>query len=162
MPIHCYNDVYSYIKYTLIHVRIALYFHTSLESDLPSESFRYSWNSFFATLSGKNTATLYRMMLEYTPSLEDALAADHTKVTWLATELEKAGLIAEKSLETIVETSVDADTRAAELISMVTTKVCYSSENFTTFLEVLKKDEATYEHILAKMKGKGMTLYVYD
>ena len=61
----------------------------------------YSWKSLFTATSGKNTAQ-YRMMLEYAPSLEDALA-DDAKVTCLATELEKTGLITEdqrKSLET--------------------------------------------------------------
>jgi hypothetical protein len=87
------------------------------------------------------TSKKYRRMVEYTPSLEDALA-DDTNITWLATELEKAGLITEDQRKSL-ETSVDADTRAA------------------TFLDVLKKNEATFGHILAKMKGKGITLYVY-
>ena len=112
----------------------------------------YSWKSFTA-VSDKNIAQ-YRMMLEYAPTLKDALA-DDTKVTWLATELEKAGLITEDQRKSL-ETSVDADTRAAELISMVTIEVLYSSEKFTTFRDVLKKDEAIYGHILAKMKDKGM------
>jgi hypothetical protein len=98
-------------------------------------------------------------MLECTPSLVDALAADDTKVTWLATELEKAGLITEDQRKSL-KTSIDADTRATVLISMVTTKVHCNSENFTTFLDVLKNDKATFGHILAKMKGKGTTLYV--
>ena len=93
-------------------------------------------------------------MLEYTPSLEDA-SADRTKAIWLATELEKTGLIMEDQKKSL-ETSVDADTRAAELISMVTTKVDSNSDNFTRFIDVLKKDEATYGHILAKMKDKGV------
>ena len=117
----------------------------------------YSWKSFFTATSGKNTAQ-YRMMLESTPSLKDALA-DHTNITWLITELEKARFIVEdqrKSLETIV----NADTRAAELISMVKNKVNSNSENFTSFCDVLKKDEATYGHVLAKMKDKGMNMYV--
>jgi hypothetical protein len=117
-----------------------------LESGLSSDCFgSYSWKSFFTTTSVKKSAQ-YRRMLEYAPSLVDALAADDTNVTWLATELEKAGLITEyqrKSLEASMETSVDAGIRAA------------------TFLDVLKKDEATFGHILTKMKGKGMTLYVY-
>ena len=114
---------------------------------------RYSWKYLFTDTSGKNTAQ-YRMMLEYPPSLKDALA-DRTNVTWLATELEKTGLITEDQRK-LLETSVDADTRAAELISMITTKVDSNSENFTRFLDVLKKDEATYGHILAKMKVKGV------
>jgi hypothetical protein len=101
------------------------------------------------------------MMLEYTPSLVDALAADDTNVTWLAKELEKAGLIVEDQRKSL-ETSVDADTRAAELISLVTTNVRHNSENFTSFLDVLKKDEVTYGHILAKIKDKGMYMYVYN
>ena len=113
----------------------------------------YSWKSFFMATSGKNTAQ-YRMMLEYAPNLEDALA-DHTNATWLATELEKAGLIMEDQRKSL-ETSVNADTRAAELISMVTTKIDSNSENFAKFIDVLKRDEATYEHILAKMKDKGI------
>ena len=129
----------------------------SLKSDLLRESFgsdSYSWKSLFTAASGKNTA-LYRMMLEYTPNLEDALA-DNMKVIWLATELEKAGLITEDQ-RTSLETSSDADIRAAKLIGLVRTKVRYSSESFTTFLDVLKKDEATFRHILAKMKRRGMT-----
>ena len=117
------------------------------------QSIYYSWKSFFTAISDKNVAQ-HGMMLEYAPTLKDALA-DDTKVTWLATELEKAGLIIEDQRKSL-ETTVDADTRAAKLISMVTTKVHYSSENFTTFRDVLKKDEATYEHILAKMKDKGV------
>ena len=97
-------------------------------------------------------------MSEYAPSLEDVLA-DDTKVIWLATELEKAGLITEDQRKSL-DTSVDADTRAPELTNMVTTTVCHSTENFTTFLDVLKKDEATFGHILAKMKGKGMIIIV--
>ena len=105
--------------------------------------------------SGKNTAQ-YKMMLEYTPSLKDALA-DCTNVTWLATELEKTGLITEDQRKSL-ETSVDADTRIAELIGMITTQVYCKSENFTTFLDVLKNDKATYGHILAKMKEKGIII----
>jgi hypothetical protein len=129
-----------------MYASIARYFHTS----------EYSWKSFFIATSGKNTAQ-YRMMSEYAPSLEDALAADDTKVTWLATELEKTGL---KGQRKSLETGVDADTKAAELISMITNEVRYNSENFITFLDVLKKDEATFGHILTKMEGKGMTLYM--
>ena len=113
----------------------------------------YFWKSFLTATSGKNTAQ-YRMMLESAPSLKDALA-DHTNATWLATELEKAGLITEDQRKSL-ETSVDTDTRVAKLISMVTTEVDSNSENFTRFLDVLKKDEATYGHILAKMKEKGV------
>jgi hypothetical protein len=128
------------MQYTLIYVCTARYIY--LESDLSSESFgSYSWKSFFTTTSVKKSAQ-YRRMLEYAPSLVDALAANDTNVTWIATELEKAGLITEDQSK-LLETSVDAGTRAA------------------TFLDVLKKDEATFGYILAKMKGKGMTLYVY-
>ena len=129
----------------------------SLKSDLLRESFgsdSYSWKSPFTAASGKNTAQ-YRMMLEYAPNLKDALA-DNMKVIWLAKELEKAGLITEDQ-RTSLETSSDADIRAAKLIGMVRTKVCYSSESFTAFLDVLIKDEATFEPILAKMKRRGMT-----
>ena len=114
---------------------------------------RYFWKSFFTATSGKNIPQ-YRMMLEYAPSLKDALA-DGTNVTWLATELEKAGLIMEYQRKSL-ETSIDTDTSTAKLISMITSKVCSNSENFTTFCDVLKKDEATYGHILAKMKDKGI------
>ena len=131
----------------------------SLSSDLRESFGSYSWKSLFAATSDKNIAQ-HRMMLEYAPSLEDALA-DNKKVIWLATELEKTGLIMEDQRKSL-ETSIDTDIRAAELIGMVTTKVRYSSESFTTFLDVLKKDEATFGHVLAKMKGKGMTLYVYS
>ena len=98
-------------------------------------------------------------MLESTPSLKDALA-DYTNATWLATELEKAGLITEDQRKSL-ETSVDSGTRAAELINMITSKVDSKSENFTIFRDVLRKDDATYGHILAKMKDKGIILYIY-
>ena len=107
--------------------------------------------------SGKNT-TQYRMMLESRPSLKDALA-DCTNATWLATKLEKAGLIMEYQRKSL-ETSIDSGTRAAKLVSMVTSKVCSNSENFTTFRDVLRKDDATYGHILAKMQDKGMCMYM--
>ena len=134
--------------------------HTSLRSELrESSGSYYSWKSLFTVTSDRNIAQ-HRMMLECASSLEDALA-DNMKVVWLATELEKAGLIMEDQRKSL-ETSIDADIRAAELISMVTTKVHHSSESFTTFLDVLRKDEATFGHILAKMKRKGMTLYMYN
>ena len=151
-----------YIICTLTSTYTVMHTHTHTYADLYDTypwlrstygQSRYSWKSFFTAISGKNTAQ-YRKMLEYTPSLEDALA-DRTNATWLATELEKAGLIAEYQRKSL-ETSIDADTRAAELISMVTTKVDSNSENFTRFVDVLKKDKATYGHILAKMKDKGM------
>ena len=113
----------------------------------------HSWKSFFAAASGKTTAQ-YRMMLEYAPSLQDALA-DDLNVFRLATELEDAGLITMDQRRPVLLID-DAKVAAAILISMVTTKVHCNSENFTTFLEVLKKDKATYGHILAKMKGKGV------
>ena len=132
----------------------------SLISDLRESFGSYSWKSLFKATSDENIAQLHKMMLEYAPSLEDALV-DNMKVIWLATELEKAGLIMEDQRKSL-ETSIDADIRAAKLIGMVTTKVHHSPESFTTFLDVLRKDEATFGHILAKMKGKGMTLYVYN
>ena len=93
-------------------------------------------------------------MLEYIPALKNALA-DGTNVIRLARELEKAGLIMGDQRKSL-ETSVDAKIRATELISMVETKVGLNADNFTTFLDVLKKDEATYGHILAEMKEKGV------
>ncbi|MCG8623437.1 MAG: hypothetical protein MJE68_15770, partial [Proteobacteria bacterium] len=60
----------------------------------------------------------------------------------------------------LLETIVNAYTRAAELISMVKNKVNSNSENFISFCDVLKKSEATYGHVLAKMKDKGMNMYV--
>ena len=131
----------------------------SLKSDPLSESFAaasYYWKSF----DGKDTAQ-YRMMLEYAPSLEDTLA-DDTKIVWLATELDKAGLITEDQRKSL-ETSIDSGTRAAKLISMITSKVGSNSDYFTMFRDVLRKDDTTYGHILAKMKDKGIiiSMHVY-
>ena len=95
------------------------------------------------------------MMLEYAPSLEDAIAHS-TDVDILATELEEAGLITKDQTRLfLVLDDYDAEPTAAILIGMVTIKVYSNSENFTTFLDVLRKDEATYGYILRKMKGKG-------
>ena len=142
-----------FMQYT--HLCIAHYIHTSPELDRLSESVPYYWKYI---LSGKDTAQ-YRMMLEYVPSLEDTLA-DDTKIIWLATELDKAGLIT-KDQRKSMETSIDSGAKAAELISMITSKVYSDSENFTTFRDVLKKDEATYGHILAKMKDRGILLCMH-
>ena len=140
---------------------IAHYSHTSLELDPLNESFAaisdYLWKSSFTATSGKNI-TQYRMMLEYAPSLKDALA-DDTNITWLARELEKAGLMEEYQRKSL-ETSIDSGTRATKLITMITSEVCSDSENFTTFRDVLKKDKATYGHILANMKYKGIYMCV--
>ena len=152
-------SIYSAMFMQYTHLCIAHYIHTNLESDPLSESFDtvpYYWKYIFTPTSGKDTAQ-YRMMLEYAPSLEDALA-DDTKIIWLATELDKAGLITEdqrKSLETSI---IDSGTRAAKLISMITSKVCSNSENFTTFRDVLRKDDTTYGHVLANIKDKGMII----
>ena len=135
------------------------YYHLkkSFEYDYRSKSIcaSYSWKSFFTAASGKNTAQ-YRMMLEY----EDALVDDTDQdINTLATELEQAGLITEdqKRLSLFLG---DAKATAAVLVGMVTIKVYSNSENFTTFLDVLKKDEATYGHILAKIKEKGDTVFM--
>ena len=145
-----------------MHLCIAQYSHTSFESDPLSESFAaspYYWKPLFefTATSGKNTAQ-YRMMLEYTPSLWDALA-DHTKVTWLAVELENAGLITEDQRKSLETSQVDT---TAELVRMVTAKVRHSSKNFTTFLDVLKQDEATFGHVLARMKLQDKGIFMYD
>ena len=151
--IHTYTDIHMHMHTDMYAVPFGTRPWLRSSYDLST----YSWKSFFTATSGKNTAQ-YRMMLEYTLSLEDALA-DDTNVTWLATELEKTGFITEDQRKSL-ETSVDADIRAAELISMVKTEVRYSSEKFITFLDVLKKDEATFGHILAKVKDKG--IYVFN
>ena len=91
------------------------------------------------------------MMLKCTPSLTNVLA-NGTNIIRLARELEKVGLISMDNKDSLTNTAIDADIRAAELVSMVITKVDHNSENFTTFLGVLKKDQATYEHILIKME----------
>lgn len=49
-------------------------------------------------------------------------------------------------------TTVDEETRAAQLVGMVTTKVDLNSNNFDTFVEVLEKDDATYGDIVIEMK----------
>ena len=97
-------------------------------------------------------------MLKYAPSLKDAVAHS-TNVNTLATELEKAGLITKDQIRSLLFLG-DAKAKAAILIGMVAIKVYSNSENFTTFLDVLKKDEATYGHILAKMKEKGVFVII--
>ena len=104
--------------------------------------------------SGKNTPQ-YRKMVEYTPSLTDVLA-DVTNIVRLSGELVRAGLITEANERRILITAVDTDIRAAELISMVTTKVDLNPQNFTTFLEALRKDKVTYGDILINMKNDGV------
>ena len=100
-------------------------------------------------------------MLEYAPSLEHAISDRYggraTKI--LATELEEAGLITNDQIRSFLFHD-DAKATAAVLLGMVTIKVYSNSENFTTFLDVLKKDKETYGHILAKMEEKG--IYVCD
>ena len=100
--------------------------------------------------SGKDTVQ-YRKMLECTPSLIDVLA-DGANTVRLAGELVKAGLINRANERRMRNTAVDAEVRAAELISMVTTKVDLNSKNFDTFVEVLEKDGATYGDIVIEMK----------
>ena len=104
--------------------------------------------------SGKNTPQ-YKKMLEHTPSLTNVLA-DGSNIVRLAGELVRAGLISKANERKMLNTAVDADIRAAELISMVTTKVDLNSQNFTTFLEALGKDQATYGDILTNMKKGGV------
>ena len=121
------------------------------KSDLSKSTFAsYSWKAFLMAKSGKNTPQ-YRTMLEYAPSLEDALA-HRGNIDTFATEIKKAGLITKHRIRLFG----DAKTTAAILIGMITIKVYSNSENFTTFLDVLRKHEATYGHILAKMKEKGV------
>ena len=131
----------------------------SFEYDYLSKSTfaSYSWKSFFTATSGKNTPQ-YRMMLEYAQSLEDALA-DDTNLDILARELKQAGLITNDQIRSFLFLD-DAKATAAVLIGMITIKVYSNSENFTTFLDVLKKHEATYEHILAIMKEKGVFIII--
>ena len=93
-------------------------------------------------------------MLECAPSLKDTIARG-TNATWLTRELEKVGLITRDQRGVLRQIS-DAKVEAPLLIGMVTIRVYCNSENFTTFLDVLKKDEATYGYILAQMKEKGV------
>ena len=94
-------------------------------------------------------------MLECTLNLKSRLN-NHSKVIELAKELEKAGLITKDQLQSLFHNIFCEISAASILISMITTKVYCNSENFTILFDVLKKDEATYGHILAKMKGKGV------
>ena len=64
----------------------------------------------------------------------------------------KAGLINKANERRMGNTAVDAEIRAAELVSMVTTKVDLNSKNFDTFMKVLEKDDATYGDIVIEMK----------
>ena len=96
------------------------------------------------------------MMLIYAPSLEDALAyGTDEDVDTLARQLVKAGLITNDERKSF-RFFGGAKATAAILIGMVTVKVHSNSDNFTTFLDVLKKDKETYGHILAKMEEKGV------
>ena len=156
--------MYNVMTYLCFSILMHTHTYTAYYHPRPRMSFywrestfaSYSWKSFFMVTSGKNTPQ-YRMMLEYAPSLEDALADDIDEgvMRTLTRELEIAGLITENQLMELRMVH-DAKTTAAILIGLVTTKVYSNSENFTTFLDVLKKDEAIYGHILAKMKEKGV------
>ena len=138
------------------------YYHPRMSFWSESTFASYSWKSFFMATSGKNIPQ-YRMMLEYAPSLADALADDINEdvMHTLTRELEVAGLITKNPL---MESHMvhDAKTIAAILIGMITIKVYSNSENFTTFLDVLKKHKAIYGHtsILAKMKEKGVFVII--
>ena len=150
------SHIYTVTAYHLTRMSLSFELYYLSESTFAS----YSWKSFFMATSGKNTPQ-YRMMLEYAPSLEDALADDMDEdvMRTLARELEVAGLITENLLMKLHMVH-DAKAIAAILLGLVTIKVYSNSENFTTFLDVLKKDKETYGHILAKMKEKGVFVII--
>ena len=91
-------------------------------------------------------------MVAVTPELTDLLA-DGTNVVRLSQELfgGEAQLISKSNNREMANLSVPADVRAAKLVGMVMTKVDLNSQNFYKFVKALKKDEVTYETILAKL-----------
>ena len=145
---HTYTHIHVYTGY--YHPPRMLSFGYRLsESNCAS----YSWKSSFTAIRDRNTAQ-YRRMLEYA---ENTLAydTDPDTIFTLAMKLQQAGLITEHQIGSSLSFG-DTKAIAAILIGLVTIKVYSNSENFNTFLNVLKEDEATYGHILAEMEGKGV------
>ena len=155
--IHTYTDIHMHMHTDMYTVPFGTRPWLRSSYDLST----YSWKSFFTATSGKNTPQ-YRMMLEYASSLEDALA-DVTNLDVLTVELTIVGLITDDQMKHVLLGIHDAKVKAASiLIGLVTIKVYSNSENFTTFLDVLKKHEAKYGHtgILAKIKDSEKGLFV--
>ena len=101
-----------------------------------------------AMSSGKNTNE-YRKLIEVTPALS-ALLTDGNVIA-LSQKLLTAGLISRANNGQMMNHFVDAEIRAAKLVSMVTTKVELNKQNFYKFLEILKEEKDTYSPILDKL-----------
>ena len=100
-------------------------------------------------MSGSNTEE-YRNLVAVTAKLVDLLADDNNVVT-LSQELKTAGLISKDNSRNMANVNVASTVRAANLVDMVTTKVQLNSQHYTTFVDILKKDRATYGDILKDM-----------
>ena len=100
--------------------------------------------------SGKNTLQ-YKKMQAMTPCLT-SIIADGMNVIVLAKELSKDGLINKSCERRMMNTAVDADIRAADLVGRIIAKVGLNSKNFDTFIKVLEKDEASYGEVLTNLR----------
>ena len=100
-------------------------------------------------MSGSNSGE-YSKLVGVTAKLVDLLANGNNVVT-LSQELQTAGLINRANNRDLCNVHVSSTVRAAELVRMMTTKVEHNSQHYTTFVDILKKDTATYEDILRDM-----------
>ena len=100
-------------------------------------------------MSGSNTEEC-RKLVAVTAKLVDLLANGNNVVT-LSQELVTAGLINKANNREMANVQVSATARAADLVAMMTTKVELNSKHYTTFVDILQKDTATYEDILKDM-----------
>ena len=102
-------------------------------------------------MSGSNTEEC-RKLVAVTAKLVNLLANGSNVVT-LSQELQTAELINRANNREMANIHVASTVRAAQLVDMVTTKVQLNSQHYTTFVDILKKDTATYKDILSERHG---------
>ena len=101
------------------------------------------------TMAGKNTDE-YRKLVAVTPKLTKLLSQGNNVIS-LSQRLLTAGLISDSNNSQMTNQFVDAQIRAANLVSMVNTKVELNSQNFQIFVKTLQDEEKTYTEILAEL-----------
>ena len=101
----------------------------------------------------------YRTIVQCTTELVTALKND---LNPLSCELSAASLITGENATALTNQATDVTYRAGQLVGWIRDKVSLDTENYYSFVQVLKRRENDHKDILKILDGKYAELGEYD
>ena len=93
----------------------------------------------------------YRTLVQLTAEIELAVK---DQLVDIGSKLVASELITPAQARSLRNTSNSVESRAADLVEYIQTKVQQNSQHYSTFIGVLEKDLAQYDDILKKLREK--------